>query len=81
MEEFDCDYYENDGLLFLVMEDSFEEKDNCEECCNIYNGCCDNENFIICILNKEGIFGEIESGLNFKMCNFLESDLELGIIC
>lgn len=81
MEELDCDYHENDGLLPSTMEDGFEEKANCEECRNTHNGRCDNENSTTCTLNKEGILGETESGSNPKMRNFPGSDSELGITC
>lgn len=81
VEEGDCDYHENDVLLFSTMEDRLEEKANCEEGYTTYKGRCDNDNSTTCTLNKDDFLGETESGSNPKMHSFPGSDSELGITC
>ena len=81
VEEPDCDCHENDGLLPSTMEDSLEEKSNCEKRCKSHNSRYDKENSTTCTLNKEDFVGETEGGSNPKMHSFPGSDSELGITC
>jgi len=81
VEEGDCDFQENDGLLPSTMEDSLEEKVHCEEGYTTHNGRCNNDNSTTCTLNKDDFFGESESGSNPKLHSFPGSDSEVGISC
>lgn len=80
VEEGDCEYHENDGLLPSTMEESSEEIANysSEEG---YNGRCENGNSTTCTLNNDDVRGEIKSGSNLKIRSFPESDSGVGITC
>ena len=82
VEEGDCEYHENDGLLPSTMEDSLEEKANCEEGYTTHNCHCGDDNSTTCTLNKiDDFLGETKRGSNPEMHSSPGSDAELGLTC